>query len=206
MGGTVAFASVVTWGGDYALQELYEADEPFDRTRSSAFLMWGAVTGFGGYTWYHWMKHVPPVRQVALYQLCLSPLDYVIFYSFIGRVEGETWSTIKQEISDKIVATQLSDWAVYTPAMIFIVKYVPVQLRAVADISFAFLWSVFLSFLKHHDVEALPWLLEVTDGMRLRVEHQQLTKMTLGAAVSPRFVDDSSSDNHFWRTSMLWCD
>ena len=73
----------------------------------------------------------------------------------VGAVEGETAVEIQAEASDKFGVTLISDWIVYTPAMICIIKYLPVHIRAAADCGFTFVWCVFLSVLKHNKV--LPW-------------------------------------------------
>jgi len=157
----VTIGSVTVWAGDYALQELYEEGDSFNTRRSGAFMLWGALMGAWGHVWYNSMAAIPymvayPLRQVALYQTVFLPLEYVGFYTLIGAVEGESAVEIRAELSDKFGLTLLSDWIVYTPALICIIKYLPVHMRAAADCGFTFVWCVFLSFLKHN-VDELPW-------------------------------------------------
>ena len=169
--GNVVFAAVASWGGDYVLQKHCEDDEQFNKRRSCAFLIWGAIGGAWGHVWYNTMAKVPymvkhPVRQVALYQTLFLPLEYVSFYAVTGVVEGETLDTVKEELRNKFAVTLLSDLVLYSPVMILILKFLPVHLRTVAENSFTFLWGVFLSFLKHHDFDPSHWWRTTNDYTR----------------------------------------
>ena len=142
--------------GDYIEQVFFEKQQ-LDLRRSLAFALWGGMLGVTGHYWYYTMNSIvyfstSGFRQALLYQTIFTPIEYVLFYAFVGSFEGESKEKVKDEIKEKILIIYVSDCMIYFPLMMFIVNFIPLHFRVLVDHSFSCIWCVFLSFIKHNNL------------------------------------------------------
>ena len=145
-------------GGSFVEQKLFEKETKLNYRLLAGFGGFGVFYGTVGHWWYKLLHFHPstagkPVFQALLYQVFLSPLEYFLFFLTIGKMQGESTETIKEEIKEKYMFTYLIDWVTYFPFTIANVRYVPMQLRLTADNFFCFNWSIILSYIKLNHIE-----------------------------------------------------
>ena len=151
----VGFVSFVV--GDYIEQKVFEQVEKIDFRRMIGFGGYGAAYGVYGYNRYRIFNKSPlfskfPNRQALFNQLVLCPFEYLIFFVYMGCVEGQTKGEIKDEIKEKAFLTYLSDCIFYYPFLYCNSKYTPIRYRMILDSLFGFGWCIFLSFVKHNRI------------------------------------------------------
>ena len=143
--------------GDVFEQFVIEKRERLDGARLMAMASWGLFYAGTAHAWYIFMSrsvlfHGNFHAQTWLYTLCFAPLETTLFFYFIGYVEGESGQQIKNEISRKFLVTYLTDSAVYYPFMYMNMRFMPLHLRTAADLLYGLGYSVFLSYIKHHNI------------------------------------------------------
>ena len=148
--------------GDVFEQLVIEKRERLDRTRTLAMAGWGLLYAVSAHAWYTFMNRSVSFSgrfhgQALAFIIILSPIETVLFYYFIGCVEGESTEKIKSEISRKFLLTYLTDSAVYYPFMYLNIRFMPLHLRTAADLSYGLAYSIFLSYVKHHNIK-IPML------------------------------------------------
>ena len=143
--------------GDVFEQFVIEKRERLDRARTLAMASWGLFYAGTAHMWYIFMSKNKLFggnihKQAAVFIICLAPFETLSFFYFIGYVEGESGQQIKNEISRKFLVTYLTDSAVYYPFMYMNMRFMPLHLRTAADLSYGLGYSVFLSYIKHHNI------------------------------------------------------
>jgi len=139
-------------------QKFIERRENLNFRRIFSFGCCGFLSGFTGTFWYLWsakriVGNYKVVKQLLMYQLVFTPYEYMQFYLSVGLIEGESLQEVMAEIKSKFLITYLMDWVVFPPFMAINFKLIPLQFRFVYDNSIQLMWCVFLSFLKHHNLD-----------------------------------------------------
>ena len=138
-------------------QKLIEEKKDLNFRRIFSMGFCGLLSGFTGTYWYIWSSKIigryRVMKQLLLYQTVFSPYEYMQFYLSVGLLEGETLKEVIAEIKSKFLVTYLADWIVFPPLMFINFKLIPLRFRFIYDNSIQLMWCVFLSFLKHHDLE-----------------------------------------------------
>lgn len=118
----------------------------------------GFLSGFTGTFWYLWSGkriagNYKVLKQLFLYQTIFTPYEYMQFYLSVGLLEGESLQEVIDEIKSKFLITYMMDWIVFPPFMAINFKLIPLRFRFVYDNTIQLIWCVFLSFLKHHNLD-----------------------------------------------------
>eukprot|EP00795_Rhopilema_esculentum_P011893 gene11893-2448_t len=117
----------------------------------------GFLSGFTGTYWYLWSGRIAGkykiLKQLLLYQLVFTPFEYMQFYFSVGLLEGQSLKDVITEVKKKFLFTYLADWIIFPPLMFINFKLIPLRFRFIYDNSIQLMWCVFLSFLKHHDLD-----------------------------------------------------
>ena len=143
--------------GDVFEQFVIERRERLDRARTLAMASWGLLYAGTAHMWYIFLSRHKLFggnihAQAAVFMICLAPFETLSFFYFIGYVEGESRQQIKNEISRKFLVTYLTDSAMYYPFLYMNMRFVPLHLRTAADLSYGLGYSIFLSYVKHHNI------------------------------------------------------
>ena len=154
----IGITSFICGAADAIDQKFVEKKSTLDKRRLFSFSLYGALTGVIGSYWYsmaarlsYFMHH--PLRQALLYQVTYCPLDYMLLYTTVGMVEGQTVAECREEFNEKFLFTYLLDCVIYMPILYLVFKFVPVHLRLTFDNFIEFGWCIFLSYLKHNPLE-----------------------------------------------------
>ena len=139
-------------------QKFIERKEKLNFRRIFSFGCCGFLSGFTGTFWYLWsgkriVGKYKVLKQLLMYQLVFTPYEYMQFYLSVGLIEGESLREVIKEIKSKFLITYLMDWIVFPPFMAINFTLIPLRYRFVYDNSIQLMWCVFLSFLKHHDLD-----------------------------------------------------
>lgn len=144
--------------GDLVVQKLIEKNEKINFRRLAVMTSYGILYGYVGHVWYLHMARSKyfssPNRQALLYLTCFCPLEDTIFYIFTGYLEGENTQEVVKDVEEKLLPTLLADACVYYPMMYCNIRFVPVHFRLTVDNTFNLFYATFLSYLKHHDLNA----------------------------------------------------
>ena len=154
-------------GGDIFEQKIVERRPKLNRWRVFSMGCSGLLYGSACHLWYTLMSKSVFFAariniQALFYMVTFCPLENVLFYAFTGYMEGETTDEIKSELSKKLLPTYLVDFCFYYPFLYLNMKLVPFHLRTTLDLCYGIVYSVFLSYMKHHDID-IPMLSLFTD-------------------------------------------
>lgn len=139
-------------------QKFIERKENLNFRRIFSFGFCGFLSGFTGTFWYLWsgkriVGRYKVLKQLLLYQTVFTPYEYMQFYLSVGLLEGESFKEVLTEIKRKFLITYLMDWIVFPPFMAINFKLIPLRYRFVYDNTIQLMWCVFLSYLKHHNLD-----------------------------------------------------
>lgn len=138
-------------------QKLIEEKKDLNFRRIFSMGFCGLLSGFSGTYWYIWSSKITGrykvMKQLLLYQTVFSPYEYMQFYLSVGLLEGESLKDVITEIKSKFLFTYLADCIVFPPLMFINFKLIPLRFRFMYDNSIQLMWCVFLSFLKHHNLD-----------------------------------------------------
>jgi Mpv17 / PMP22 family. len=145
-------------GGDIFEQKVIERCSQLNRWRVFCMGCSGLLYGSGSHLWYTVMSKsvffASRLNEQALfYMVFFCPLENAMFYIVTGFMEGETKDEVKSELSKKLLPTYLVDFCCYYPFLYFNLRFVPFHLRTTTDLCYGLVYSVFLSYMKHHDVD-----------------------------------------------------
>ena len=139
-------------------QKFIERRENLNFRRIFSFGCCGFLSGFTGTFWYMWsgkrfMGKYRVLKQLLMYQLVFTPYEYLQFYLSVGLLEGESLEEVLNEMKSKFMVTYLMDCIVFPPFMAINFKLIPLRFQFLYDNSIQLMWCVFLSFLKHHNLD-----------------------------------------------------
>ena len=142
---------------EYIEQKAAENRKKLDIRRLSSMAAYGILSGFTGASWYRFsaklLQNKSVLTQVLLYQVIYSPGEYMLFYTSVGLLEGQSFRDCLQEIKNKFVFSYLCDWVILMPFMYLNFKVVPFKYRVLYDNTVQCIWCIFLSYLKHHKLD-----------------------------------------------------
>lgn len=144
-------------------QKVIESRQTLNIRRVMSMAGCGFLSGVTSTYWYLWtakfVGRYKVLKQVALSQALFSPYEYVQFYLSVGLLEGQSLANVVAEMRRKFLITYMADCLVFPPLMIINFKLIPLKFRVIYDNCVQLVWCVFLSFLKHHDIDNFTYFL-----------------------------------------------
>eukprot|EP00794_Sanderia_malayensis_P005688 gene5688-6389_t len=138
-------------------QKIIERRKHLGRRRMFSMASCGFLSGFTSTFWYLWSAtftgRYKILKQLLFYQTVFTPYEYMQFYITVGLLEGESLQDVVAEIKKKFPITYLADWILSPPLMFINFKLIPLKFRVIYDNSISLVWCVFLSFMKHHELD-----------------------------------------------------
>ncbi|CAN6450718.1 unnamed protein product [Victoria cruziana] len=112
------------------------------------------ISGPSLHLWFNFLSRILPKRdmpstfkKMVLGQVTYGPFITSVFFSLNAAVQGESGAEIVQRLKRDLVPTLLSG-VVYWPICDFITfKFIPVRLQPLISNSFAFVWTIYLTYM-----------------------------------------------------------
>lgn len=128
--------------GDFLAQKYVMPDEEkgYDLMRTVRLGSFGfLVHGPTGHFFYGWLdKQIPGTAmktvatKVAVDQLLWNPCFGVMFFSYLGLMEGKSVSDIQAKIKNDLTTAVVGSWTVWIPAHFINFRFVPSSQRLVS--------------------------------------------------------------------------
>lgn len=104
--------------------------------------------------WFNFLSTILPkrdvmstIKKIALGQAVYGPIFTTIFFSVNAYLQGETQSEIMARLQRDLIPT-IRSGIMYWPICDFITyKYIPVHLQVLVSNSFAYVWTVYLTYI-----------------------------------------------------------
>ncbi|KAF7064168.1 hypothetical protein CFC21_070570 [Triticum aestivum] len=131
------------------------AEESLDLTRTLRMASYGMLfSGPSLHYWFNFISKVVPKKDVVstfkkmfLGQAVYGPIINCIFFSYNAGLQGETIPEIIARLKRDIIPT-IKSGLIYWPLCDFITfKFIPVHLQPLVSNSFAFLWTIYLTYM-----------------------------------------------------------
>ncbi|KAF3785429.1 PXMP2/4 family protein 4 [Nymphaea thermarum] len=129
--------------------------DSYDQTRTLRMAAYGLViSGPSLHLWFNFLSGILPKRdmlstfkKMVLGQVTYGPFITSVFFSVNAAVQGESGAEIVQRLKRDLVPTLLNG-LVYWPMCDFITfKFIPVRLQPLISNSFAFIWTIYLTYM-----------------------------------------------------------
>lgn len=150
---------VVDASGDFIVQRMIERSaNPYDYPRTARMATVGVSLTVPDHYWYKYLDKRFPSRsartitvKVVLDCAIMGPVNIVLFYLGMCKLEGHSWTESFSELKNKFLVTFMLDLVVWPAAQALNFYYVPPALRLMYLNGVYFVWSIILSYLKHND-------------------------------------------------------
>ncbi|XP_049932968.1 uncharacterized protein LOC116250786 isoform X1 [Nymphaea colorata] len=149
-------ASFIFTAADVTSQVLTHASfDSYDQTRTLRMAAYGLmISGPSLHLWFNFLSGILPKRdmlstfkKMVLGQVTYGPFITSVFFSVNAAVQGESGAEIVQRLKRDLVPTLLNG-LVYWPMCDFITfKFIPVRLQPLISNSFAFIWTIYLTYM-----------------------------------------------------------
>ncbi|KAL5706878.1 hypothetical protein ACHQM5_024988 [Ranunculus cassubicifolius] len=151
----------ITSGGiyiaaDYSSQRLtMTSSDSYDLLRTLRMAGYGMlIVGPSMHFWFNFMSKVLPKRDVVttfkkifVGQAVFGPAMTTVFFSLNAGLQGESGAEIIARLKRDLVPT-LTNGLLYWPVCDFVTfKFIPVQLQPLVSNSFAYLWTIYLTYM-----------------------------------------------------------
>ncbi|KAK9165943.1 hypothetical protein Scep_001134 [Stephania cephalantha] len=161
-------SGVIYTAADCTSQALtLKPSDSFDLVRTMRMAGYGMlIVGPSLHYWFNFVSRILPyrdtvstVKKILMGQLLYGPVINVTFYSVNAKLQGESGSEIVARLKRDLLPT-LKNNAIYWPLCDFVTfKFVPVHLQPLTNNAFAYLWTIYLTYMasltKVDSVEAL---------------------------------------------------
>ncbi|XP_050296076.1 mpv17-like protein 2 [Anthonomus grandis grandis] len=166
-------SGVLMWLGDLCQQEIEyrqgRIEKRYDYGRMTRMFIVGIVLGPIHHYYYLYIAKIMPKRnlstvltKIGLDQFVMSPICIVTFFYGMGALEMKPIQKINTEIISKFLNVYVMDWCVWVPTQFVNFYFVPVKYQVFYINAVTMFYNVFLSFIKHKDMEKVQ-ALEDTD-------------------------------------------
>lgn len=127
----------------------------FDSIRTLRIAGYGLlIMGPSQHLWFNYLSKIFPERDVfttlkkiTMGQAIYGPIMNSIFYSYNAALQGETKDDIVARLKRDLLPT-LKNGVMYWPLCDFLTfKFIPVHLQPLANSSFAYLWTIYLTYM-----------------------------------------------------------
>ena len=140
--------------GDICRQKFEGHSNDWARTGRMAIL--GTCLAPLDHFWYTALERILPaitartiVKKVLLDQIVMAPICCSLFFIGMSAMEGHNKKECVDELKAKFWPTYKMDWQVWPAAQIFNFIFLPPQYRVTYVAGVTFLWTVYLSYMKH---------------------------------------------------------
>lgn len=136
-----------------------------------ASIIWGPFA----HKWYHLLDHVARAMvgtsknpahlvaaKLALEIICLHPVSLLAYFSIVGKMGGESLSTIQKQLRSDYWPTLMLEIALWTPLDTLNFSLVPVRHQLLVVNCGCFVESVGLSFIKNNGIDSVKRMLHLT--------------------------------------------
>ncbi|XP_030749893.1 mpv17-like protein 2 [Sitophilus oryzae] len=159
-------SGVLMWLGDICEQEIeYRRGilaKRYDYGRMTRMFLVGLGLGPIHHYYYLYIARIWPKRdfstitkKLALDQFLMGPLCICTFFYTMGALERKPVQQMNDEITSKFLDVYLIDWCVWVPTQFINFYFVPVKYQVFYINAVTMFYNVFLSYIKHKDVEYL---------------------------------------------------
>ncbi|XP_010688400.2 protein sym-1 isoform X1 [Beta vulgaris subsp. vulgaris] len=127
----------------------------FDSFRTLRIAGYGLlVMGPSQHLWFNFLSRILPgrdvfttVKKITMGQAIYGPIMNSIFFSYNAVLQGETREEVIARLKRDLFPT-LRNGLMYWPLCDFLTfKYIPVHLQPLANSSFAYLWTIYLTYM-----------------------------------------------------------
>jgi len=85
-------------------------------------------------------------KRVAADQLFMAPLSLLVFFTYMGILEGLDWDKIQSRVDSLYIKILIVNWQVWPFIQLFNFRFMPLRYRVPFSAACGILWTVFLSF------------------------------------------------------------
>ncbi|KAJ4775444.1 Peroxisomal membrane 22 kDa (Mpv17/PMP22) family protein [Rhynchospora pubera] len=149
-------AGVIFTAADFSSQMItIGPDMPYDPMRTLRMATYGVLlSGPSLHLWFNFLSRVLPKRdlittfkKMILGQTLYGPIINSVFFSFNAALQGESIPEIIARLKRDLIPT-FKNGLIYWPLCDFITfKFVPVRLQPLVSNSFAFLWTIYITYM-----------------------------------------------------------
>ncbi|KAI3831769.1 hypothetical protein MKX03_002541 [Papaver bracteatum] len=149
-------SALIYTASDLSSQMLTEAtEEPLDSIRTLRMAGYGLlIMGPSLHFWFNFVSKVLPKRDVLttlkkifMGQTIYGPIMATVFFSLNAGLQGENGAEIIARLKRDLLPT-LKNGLIYWPMCDFITfKFIPVRLQPLVSNSFAYLWTIYLTYM-----------------------------------------------------------
>ncbi len=138
-----------------------KASKKFDEVRSLKQAIFGFV--FAPYGHFHFCKVIPylfpvvpgkstnlrVIKRMTYDQTIHASFFTVIFYYYMGLMNGKETRKIIEDIKGKYLPTMIDNWKVWPLAMVINYKFIPLQYSLLYTNILGFFWLSYMSYLQN---------------------------------------------------------
>lgn len=130
------------------------AADPFDLLRTSRMAAFGLIfLGPSQHLWFNFLSKALPrrdvqttLKKILMGQAIYGPCNNSLFFSYNAALQGESGEEIMARLKRDLLPT-LRNGLLCWPICDFItLKFVPVHLQPLTNSSFAYLWTIYLTY------------------------------------------------------------
>ncbi|XP_059647873.1 uncharacterized protein LOC132294140 [Cornus florida] len=131
------------------------SSEPYDLVRTSRMAGYGMlILGPSLHFWFNFVSKVLPkrdvmstIKKIVMGQTLYGPVMTVVFFSVNAALQGENGAEITARLKRDLLPTMING-VMYWPMCDFVTfKFIPVHLQTLMSNSFAFLWTVYITYM-----------------------------------------------------------
>ncbi|CAA7399398.1 unnamed protein product [Spirodela intermedia] len=140
---------------DLSAQTITAPSDSFDLIRTSRMAGYGMlISGPSLHLWFNFLSRILPKRDVintlkkiVLGQAVYGPIICTVFFSVNAALQGETASEILSRLKRDLPPTILNGLAYWPMCDFIIFRFVPVRLQPLVSNSFAFIWTIYITYM-----------------------------------------------------------
>ncbi|KAL4034324.1 hypothetical protein IC575_007458 [Cucumis melo] len=149
-------ASLIYAAADLTSQTItLSSSGSFDLIRTTRMAAYGLlILGPSQHLWFNFMSTISPsrdlfstFRKIFLGQAVYGPIITSVFFSYNASLQGESGSEIAARLKRDLLPTLLNG-VLFWPVCDFLTyKFIPVHLQPLANSSFAYIWTIYLTYM-----------------------------------------------------------
>jgi protein Mpv17 len=152
---TKAMTSLVGWAFGDLLAQIFISGGPFDMQRFITLSVFGFIYhGPSGHYFYNWLDSKIPgtegkdvALKVFIDQICWCPIFMSVFFTYLGLVNGDSFSAIGSKIKNDLFTACQGSWKVWPIVHAVNFKFISTKHRLVFINSVQIAFNMFLSII-----------------------------------------------------------